>query len=115
MTPFSCVDPSSDKNDSQELSTLPILQLIHTEPNNEFPRINDIRNATYTASGRVQVNPSRVQMPGSFGISTRIIALDRDQYFRETEEVTNDQAPRLYKSEIKESREPAWDHNLSVS
>lgn len=98
-TPFSCVDPSSDKNDSQELSTLPTLRLIHTEPNNEFPRINDIRNATYTASGRVQVNPSRVQMPGSFGI--------RDQYFRGTEEVPNDQAPRLYKSEIKESREAA--------
>lgn len=106
MTLFSCVDPGSDKNDSQELSTLPTLKLIHTEPHNELPRINDIRNATYTASGRVQVNPGRVQMPGTFG---------RDQCLRGTEEVPNDQAPRLYKSEIKESREPEWDHNLSVS
>lgn len=104
MTPFSCVDPNSAKNDSPVLCTLPTLQLIHTEPNNEFPRINDIRNAIYIASGRVQVNPGRIQMPGSFGIATRIIALDRDLYLRGTAEVPNDQAPRVCKSEIKESR-----------
>lgn len=91
------------------------MQLIHTEPNNEFTWINDIRNAIYTASGRVQINPGHVQMPGSFGITTRIIALDRDLYFRGTAEVPNDQAPRVCKSEVKESREPAWDHSLSVS
>lgn len=104
MTPFSCVGTKGDKNENQLLSTLYTLQLIHTDPSKELQRINDVHNATYTISGRVQANPGCVQTPGSFGVSMRVIALDLDLHLRGKARMPNDRPQEVVSQRPKNLR-----------